>query len=158
MDNKKMPGNIELIVYDFDGVMTDNRVSVDQNGVESVVVNRSDGLAVAMIKKAGIAQIILSTETNPVTRKRAEKLGIPCLNGIDDKLGVLKDYLAEKGIDREGVCFIGNDVNDLEAMKHVGFAVAPADAHPDVIKAAKSVTKARGGEGVVREFWDMISK
>ncbi|MCX5831423.1 MAG: HAD hydrolase family protein [Deltaproteobacteria bacterium] len=152
------PAAIDLIVYDFDGVMTDNRVLVLQNGTEAVFANRSDGLAISRMKEMGIKQVIISMETNPVVKARAEKIGIPCLQGIGDKLDVLKKYLAENNIDKDNVAFIGNEINDIAAMSYVGFPVVPADAYPEVKNVAKMVLKTKGGYGVVREFFDLIKK
>lgn len=153
-----IPYKIELIVYDFDGVMTDNRVLVFQDGTEAVFVNRSDGLAVNMIKKMVIKQVIISTEANPVVNARAEKIKIPCIQGVGNKLEVLKKYLSDNNIDKNNVAFIGNDINDLDAMNYVGYSVAPADAYPEVKNIAKIVLKTKGGYGVVREFLDHIKK
>ncbi|MFZ3058098.1 MAG: acylneuraminate cytidylyltransferase, partial [Candidatus Methanoperedens sp.] len=149
---------IELIVYDFDGVMTDNRVLTLQDGTEAVFANRSDGLAVNMIKKMGIKQVIISMETNPVVKARAEKIGIHCLQGIGDKLDILKKYLTENNIDKDKVAFIGNEINDIPAMSYVGFPVAPADAYPEIKNISKIVLKTNGGYGVVREFFDLIKR
>lgn len=147
---------IDLICYDFDGVMTDNRVLVDQDGHESVMVNRGDGLAVAAFRKLGLAQMILSTETNPVVAARAAKLGIPVMHGLSDKAATLRAHTARDGIDLGRVVFIGNDINDLAVMKLVGWPVAPADAHPSILAIARLVTVARGGYGVIREFLDLV--
>jgi YrbI family 3-deoxy-D-manno-octulosonate 8-phosphate phosphatase len=144
-----------LFVYDFDGVMTDNTVLVDENGVESVRVHRADGLAVAYFKKSGIKQLILSTETNPVVQARASKLQIECIHGVGDKRDVLTEYLEHEGIDAANVLYIGNDINDLEVMKIVGKSVAPQDAHEQIKDIADIVTKAKGGYGVIRELMDM---
>ena len=148
--------DIKLIAYDFDGVMTNNTVIVDQLGNESVVVNRSDGLAISMIKKLGIHQLIISTEKNIIVQKRAEKLKIPCLNGISNKLETLTNYLAKNDINKSEVLFVGNDINDLEAMKYVGVSVAPNDAHKDIKEIAAHITTACGGQGVIRELFDLI--
>jgi len=148
--------HIDLLVYDFDGVMTDNTAIVDQFGNESVRVNRSDGLAISEIRKKGIKQVIISTEHNPVVQMRAKKLQIPCINAVDDKRTVLENYLVEHKIDSERVVFIGNDINDLEAMKLVGMPIAPVDAHDSVKQIAKVVTKAKGGSGVIREILDLL--
>lgn len=152
------PVAIDLIVYDFDGVMTDNRVLTLQDGTEAVFVNRADGLAVNMIKDMGIKQLIISTETNPVVKARAEKIGIDCLQGIGDKLDILKKYLTENNIDKNKVVFIGNDINDITAMSYVGFPVAPADAYLEIRNISKLVLKIKGGYGVVREFYELIKK
>ncbi|SKA83743.1 3-deoxy-D-manno-octulosonate 8-phosphate phosphatase, YrbI family [Paucidesulfovibrio gracilis DSM 16080] len=146
-----------LIIYDFDGVMTDNRVMVRQDGMESVSCNRGDGMGINMIRKLDIQQIILSTETNPVVLARAEKIGIPAIGGSSDKLAALGEYLHEQGIPARFTYFVGNDLNDAEAMHASGFGVAPRDAHPRVKLLAGLVTHARGGAGVVRELADLLT-
>ena len=148
---------IELIVYDFDGVMTDNRVYVDQNGNEMVQVNRADGLGISEIKKIGIQQIIISTEQNPVVSARAHKLGIPCLQGIDNKKEALKNYCKKISIDLKNVVFVGNDINDIEAMKTVGFIFCPVDAHEKVRLISNNILKTKGGNGIIRELFDILT-
>jgi len=148
--------DIELIVYDFDGVMTDNLTYIDQTGCEMVRVNRSDGLAVSRIKNERIPQLILSTETNQVVRKRAEKLGIPVHFGVSDKKKFLQEYSSKANIDLRKVIYIGNDTNDLEVMKIVGIPIAPADAHEEVRRVAVLAMHSRGGEGVIRELLDLF--
>ena len=147
---------IKLIVYDFDGVMTDNKVYVDQNGNEMVSVNRSDGLGVSEIKKLGIKQIILSTEKNPVVTARASKLGITCLQEIDNKKNALMDYCDNNDIELNNVAFVGNDINDREAMEIVGIRFCPADAHENIIIISDYIFKSKGGDGVIRELLDLI--
>lgn len=147
---------INLIVYDFDGVMTDNRVLVLQDGTEAVFANRADGLGVNLIRGMGIPQLILSTETNPVVQVRATKLGIEAINGCADKCDALTQYCTRHGMDMSRVVYIGNDTNDLEVMEAVGYPVSPADAHESVKAIACIVTRARGGEGVVKEFAEML--
>jgi len=150
--------NIDLFVYDFDGVMTDNKALVDLFGNESVFINRSDGLAIAEIKKTGILQIILSTEKNVVVQKRAGKLNIPCFRGINNKKEALLKYINEHNIDIEKVAYIGNDINDLEIMKLVELPIAPADACSEIKEISKIITKTKGGCGVIREIYNMIEK
>lgn len=149
---------IQLIVYDFDGVMTDNTVIVTEDGKEAVVVNRSDGLAVSKIKEKGIAQLIISAETSRVVSARAKKLGIPCLSGVGNKKEALMSYCKRKNINPKNVLFAGNDINDLDAMKSIGYPIAPQDACHEVKKIAVFITKANGGKGVVRELLDTLSK
>lgn len=148
--------DIDLIVYDFDGVMTDNRVIIFQDGTEAVIVNRADGLGVDRFRSLGIPQLILSTETNPVVKARAVKLRLEVITSCKDKRHALENYCAQNGYDLNKVMYIGNDLNDLEVMKIVGFPVAPADAHPKIKKIAKLITEAKGGEGVVKEVSDYM--
>lgn len=147
---------LDLVVFDFDGVMTDNSVQVDQNGSESVRCNRGDGWGIARLRERGMPMMVLSTEENPVVAARCAKLKLPCHHGIGDKGAYLGRYLAENGIDPARVAFVGNDVNDLGCLEQVGFPVAVADAHPRVLAMARVVLAAKGGEGAVREFCDRL--
>lgn len=146
----------KLIIYDFDGVMTDNRAFVFQDGSEAVVVNRSDGLGVNGIRDLGIAQVVVSTEANPVVSVRARKLRLEVLQGVADKGAAVRRLLDERGVPSEQAIYVGNDFNDLEAMRAVGMPVCPADAYPEVRRVAKRVLTARGGEGVVRELYGLL--
>ncbi len=150
------PGRISLVAFDFDGVFTDNRVYVDQDGRESVCCSRSDGIGIRKLDRAGIKSIVISAETNPVVEKRCAKLGIRCVAGCKDKLSVLKAAMAESGVGRESVCFVGNDLPDIECLRYAGLPVAVRDSCPEVLDAAKYVTSAPGGRGAVREVCDMI--
>ncbi len=147
---------VQLIVYDFDGVMTDNEVIVSENGKESVTVNRADGLAIAKIKEMGVRQIIISTEKNSVVKERAKKINIDCLYGVENKKNALEKYLNDNKIEKSKVIYVGNDINDLEAMKLVEIKIAPADAVAEIKKIATFVTKRKGGEGVIRELLEII--
>jgi len=149
---------IKLIVYDFDGVFTDNKVILMEDGKEGVVVNRLDGFAISIFKKMGIPQMILSTEENPVVKARSRKLGIPALTCVDDKKKELSSYCRKLKIPLNSVAYIGNDINDYEAMLCVGFPIAPADANNRIKGIAKIVTKTRGGEGVARELLDILTR
>ena len=138
--------------------MTNNKVYVGQNGNEMVMVNRADGLGVSEIKKLGIEQIIISTENNTVVSTRASKLRIPCLQGINKKKEALMDYCQKNNIDLKNVVYVGNDINDKEAMALVGMPICPADSHESIKKISKVVLHTDGGDGVVREILDLITK
>ncbi len=150
--------NIELIVYDFDGVMTDNRVMVDQNGNESVMANRGDGYGVGMIRKLGVKQVILSTEVNPVVEMRAQKLNLEVIHGVSDKKQTLEKYCADRNISLDRVMYLGNDLNDIDAMKCVGIKGAPKDAEPEILEIADWISEKSGGYGVVRELARLITR
>ena len=147
---------MRLLVLDFDGVLTDNTVTVSADGVESVTCWRSDGIGTAALEAAGVPVIVVSKERDPVVRVRCEKLGLECHHGVDDKVTVLRRLLAERGIDPADVAYVGNDTNDLGCLALVGLPIAVADAHPAVLPAAAVVTTARGGRGAVREVCDRI--
>ena len=150
------PKEIDLIVFDFDGVMTDNTVLTQANGHESVRCNRGDGLGVAALRRAGISMIVLSTEEHPVVAARCKKLKLLCFHGLSDKAAFLKKYAKKEKIDLKRVAYLGNDVNDLLCLELVGFPVVTADAHPDVMHAAHVVLSTAGGKGAVREFADKL--
>lgn len=147
---------VELLVTDFDGVHTDDRATLSQDGVETVTVNRRDGHGVKLLRMAGIPVLILSTERNPVVARRAEKLGVECLHGLDDKWEALDRHLADRGIAPANVAYLGNDVNDLDCLYHVGAPIAVADADPRVLRAAVHVTSRTGGDGAVREVAELL--
>lgn len=145
--------NIKHIIYDFDGVMTNNKVLVSSDGIESVLCSRSDGLAVRELIKLGINQCIISTEANKVVDARAKKLGIPCIYGVADKKSVLLEYANKNDIDLQSVAYIGNDINDLEAMRLTGIKIAPNDSADEILAISDIVTNAKGGDGVIYEVF-----
>ncbi len=144
--------DIDLLVTDFDGVLTDDRVIVFDDGHEAVRCSRSDGLGCDLLRASGLEMMILSTERNPVVSARGAKLRIEVIQGSGDKEAALRDVVDERGLDLTRVMFIGNDVNDAGALSIVGWPVVPADAHPDVGGMARYTTAAKGGEGVLREL------
>ena len=147
---------IQLVVFDFDGVFTDNTVNVDQNGVESVRCWRSDGLGLSRLREIGVKTFIISTEANLVVTSRANKLKIACRQSVEDKSSALLDICSELGVDPKHAMFVGNDINDIPAFKSVGFPVAVADAYPEVDPYIVFRTMKPGGFGAVREICDMV--
>jgi len=150
------PAEVDLVVFDFDGVMTDNHAYVDETGRETVRVTRADGLGIDRMRALGVPMLILSTERNPVVAARAEKLKIDVEHGIADKAARLDEILKERGCDPARVIYLGNDVNDLGCFGLVGFPVAVADSHPRVLAAAHHVLSHAGGAGAVRELCDAL--
>ena len=158
MKERTIPSNIELLVYDCDGVLTDNRVIVDENGTESAIFNRGDGYAISRIKDdLKIAQIVVSTEKNPIVTKRCEKLGIDVINGVGDKASVISNYCKEAGIELNDVMFIGNDLNDECAMNIVGFTGCPQDAEYEITRISKWISEKKGGYGVIRDLYRCLT-
>ncbi|WP_084463784.1 N-acetylneuraminate synthase family protein [Microtetraspora fusca] len=154
--DEPLPIDVDAVVTDFDGVHTDDRAYVDSDGREMVVVSRSDGMGVALLKRSGVRLLVLSTERNPVVAARARKLGVPVLQGLNAKETALRDWLAIEGLDPDRVAYVGNDVNDLGCMALVGWPVAVPDAHPRVRAAARVVLGHAGGAGAVRELCDRV--
>lgn len=157
---RPMPSTIKLVISDFDGVITDNRVWTDQDGHETVVASRADSMRVKQMRDIGIDVMILSSEVNSVVSARAKKMGVEAVHGVglQDKGRVMREILAEKNIQAEEVVFIGNDWNDLPCFEIAGWAVAVADAYPEVLRAADHVLTRAGGHGAVRELCDLILK
>ncbi len=156
--------DFHTIIFDFDGVFTNNLVYVGEDMKEFVSCNRSDGLGIKMLKNYAkknnwqLEIFILSTEKNPVVKARANKLNINCFQGISNKYKFICDYFKSNfnENDLSKVIYLGNDLNDLEIMKKVGISIAPKDAHPLVIKLADFVMNKNGGEAFVREFVELI--
>lgn len=149
---------VRLVVFDFDGVFTDNMVYVSEDGSEAVRCYRGDGIGLRKLDQLGIATAIISTETNPVVSARARKLKIHCLQGCEDKRATLVSMIEERGLSLQQVAFVGNDINDLSCLECVGFPIVVQDAHPDVLSHAKYRTQTKGGYGAVREICDFFER
>lgn len=148
--------DVDAVVTDFDGVHTDDRVSLTFDGREAVTVNRSDGMGVERLRRNGVPFLILSKEQNPVVSSRAAKLRVAVLQGVDDKLPALQAWADSIDVPLSRIAYLGNDVNDLECLRAVGWPVAVADAHPEVRAAARLILRRRGGDGAVRELSDAV--
>ena len=147
---------IGLVVLDFDGVFTDNRVWVNERGEESVACWRGDGIGLRRLDEVDVPYVIVSTEPNAVVARRAEKLRARCVYGVDDKLGVVRDEAEAAGAPLGRVAYVGNDVNDAACLEAVGLPVVPADAWPEVVPLARWVLERPGGHGCVRELCDAV--
>jgi len=153
---RTIAAQVKLAVFDFDGVFTDNRVLVFQDGGEAVFCNRSDGLGLEMLRRSGVQVLVLSKEKNPVVSARCRKLALECRQGIDLKAAVLREEAEKRGIDLAQTAYLGNDVNDLECLRLVGLPACVADAYPEVKAVSRHCTRAPGGFGAVREFCDLL--
>lgn len=151
-----LPERISALVFDFDGVFTDNKVLVFQDGSEAVLCDRNDGLGLSRLRQLDIPMLVLSTEENPVVAARCGKLKIPCVQGVSDKQGSLIRWLKEKNLEADQTVFVGNDANDLGCLNSVGCPVAVEDAIPEVKSAARIVLSSPGSDGAVREICDLV--
>ncbi len=159
---------IHTIVFDFDGIFTNNKVMIHEIGSEAVVCDRSDGLAFDILRAyqkiygLNFNYFILSKESNPVVLSRAKKLKLPCKNAISNKLKYLENYFLENFPEYknpfQGLVYLGNDLNDLPIMRRAGFSIAPSDAHPLVLKIAHIILPQRGGDGFIRAFIEKLLK
>jgi 3-deoxy-D-manno-octulosonate 8-phosphate phosphatase (KDO 8-P phosphatase) len=147
---------IRLVVFDFDGVFTDNRVWTNERGEESIACWRGDAHGLRRLEEVGVDSFILSTETNAAVGARARKIGAHCIQGVSDKLPVLRSEAERRGVALAETAYLGNDVNDAGCLEAVGLPVVPADAWPEVVPLASLVLTREGGRGCVRELCDAI--
>ena len=148
--------SVRLVVFDFDGVFTDNRVWVNERGEEMLAFSRSDGLGLRRLDEVRVGYLIVSTEPNPIVGARATKLRAPCVQGVDDKLAVLHAESAQRNVPLADVAYVGNDVNDAACLRAVGLPIVTADAWPEVRPLARWVLERPGGAGCVREVCDAV--
>jgi N-acylneuraminate cytidylyltransferase len=148
----------KILLTDFDGCLTDDRVWLNQDGEEFVAANRKDGLAVKRLKNLGIQVVITSTETNKVVLARGTKMGVEVLQGLADKAESIDQYLKQKNLSWNDVWYIGNDVNDLGAIEKAKLSISPADAVKKVRKAVDVILKTNGGYGVLSEIANLLEK
>ena len=149
--------NIKILAIDFDGVMTNNKVYVSQDGIETVLCSRLEGFGLKRVKQTGVYCIILSTETNPVVSVRAKKLRLDCIQAVEDKVAVFKQILDDRNLTFYQAAFIGNDINDLELLKRVALPVVVHDAHEVLKEISAYKTVRAGGDGAVRELCDAVA-
>jgi YrbI family 3-deoxy-D-manno-octulosonate 8-phosphate phosphatase len=142
----------KILFTDFDGCLTDDRVWLNQDGEEFVAANRKDGLAVKRLRNLGIEIVIASTETNKVVLARGNKMGVEVLLGLDDKADEIGKYLKLRNLSWNDIWYIGNDVNDLGAIKRANLSLCPADAVKKVKKVVDVVLKTDGGRGIISEI------
>ncbi len=148
---------IRLVATDVDGVLTDAGMYYSESGDEWKKFNTRDGMGIKLLQKAGLITAIVTQERTRLVARRAEKLAIPELHqGVMDKLAVIQDMAERHGISLRHIAYIGDDVNDIEALKAVGFSATPADGLPQVKKVVDHICQLKGGEGAVRELAEMI--
>nr|WP_299205869.1 HAD-IIIA family hydrolase [uncultured Brumimicrobium sp.] len=155
VDKQKLK-KLKLLILDVDGVMTDAGMFFSENGDQIKKYNAKDGMAIMALKKHGVEVGIISSGFKlEMVKARAELLGIEHLYvGRDPKMEILKGWCEKLNIDLAEVGIIGDDINDLQVMKSVGFSAAPADAVPVVKQHVDLILQAKGGRGCVREFID----
>ncbi len=159
-DMLKRLHQVNFLIMDFDGVLTDNMVTTDSDGVEYVTCSKSDSLGLTKLRSYDVKMLVVSKETNRAVSQRCLKLGIDYLIGVDNKMEAVKQYIAAHDIDydKSKTVYIGNDINDLDCMVYMGMGVCPADAYPEVKKQAFIVLEHNGGNGAVRELCDLITE
>lgn len=148
---------IKMFLTDCDGCLTDGGMYYSEHGDELKKFNTRDGMGFALLREKGIITGIITSESVDLNRRRAEKLKLDILEaGCKDKVGAIKRLCEKHGVAPENVAYIGDDINDIEAIKMVGFGCCPADAMPEVKAVADYVAVAKGGAGVIREVVGVI--
>ena len=148
--------DIDVFVFDFDGVLTNNLVYLNQEGVESVACSRADGLAFDVLRKLNKPAYILSTEKNTVVSARAKKLNIPAIQGVVDKVETIKKLAADNNYSLNNILYVGNDLNDYLVIQLCGYSVCPADSHPKIKGVSSVILSTNGGDGIVRELLEEV--
>jgi len=156
-NRRQFPAHPKLLVMDFDGVFTDDTVITDQDGRESVICSRSDGMGLDLLRQNDKVQaLILSREENPVVSARARKLKLEVYQGVQDKAQAIQQLIKERNLTQAEVIYVGNDLNDLPVLPYVGYFACPQDAHTDVLRRADLVLSKTGGRGAIRELVEII--
>ncbi len=148
---------IKMFLTDCDGCLTDGGMYYSEQGDELKKFNTRDGMGFALMRQKGIITGIVTSENVDLNRRRAEKLKLDILEvGCKDKVAAVKRICEEHGINLRNVCYVGDDINDLEVIKMVGFGCCPADAVLEVKEVAKYISKTKGGNGVIREIYNYV--
>ena len=151
------PGNLKLVAFDVDGVFTDGRFYLSDDGVESKAFCTQDGYGIRQLLDAGIEVAVISGRKSVAVERRMAELGVKYVEqGARDKVAAFDMIVAELGIDATETAYVGDDIPDLELLGRAGFAVAVANAVPAVKAAANAVTTASGGSGAVREICEQV--
>lgn len=154
---RQRAARIKMVIMDVDGVLTDASMYYSERGDELKRFNTRDGHGIGMLHQAGIVTALVTSERTAIVERRAAKLGIHEIHqGIKDKLPVVRDIIERHELLPDEVCYIGDDLGDLEALGYVGLAVAVSDAVGEVRRAAHYVTIRKGGDGAVREVCDLV--
>lgn len=153
----KIASTIQLVVFDVDGVFTDGQLYFSENGEESKGFSTLDGQGIKMLQRSGIETAIITGRTSALVKRRANNLAIEHLfQGREDKVVALKELLEETHTDPKAVCYVGDDLPDLAAIRYAGMGIAVANAHPFVLQHSDGQTEKSGGHGAVRELCDFI--
>jgi 3-deoxy-D-manno-octulosonate 8-phosphate phosphatase (KDO 8-P phosphatase) len=151
--------NIDLLLLDVDGVLTDGGIIFNDNGQQTKVFNSKDGFGIQLLMKAGVQVGLVTANSSQALRHRCDHLGVSLLfEGITDKASTLASIAAKTGVGPERTAFVGDDMLDIPMFHRVAVGIAVCDAHEAALAEAELVTKAGGGRGAVREVCDAILK
>ena len=149
--------SVQALIMDVDGVLTDGGLYYTEHGDELKRFDVRDGQGLVLLRQAGILTAIVTGKRTTLVARRADELGIAEVHqGVTDKAATVTALLARHGVPPPAACYVGDDINDLPALRIVGIAVAVPDAVPIVRRAAHYITRAPGGRGAIREVCDLI--
>lgn len=152
-------GEIDTLIFDVDGVMTDSSLHVLENGQLLRKMHTRDGYALKMAVKAGLRVCIITGGKSEGVKIRLQNLGVSDIYvGIQDKLETYEEYIDIYDLDEDRILYMGDDLPDLAVMRRVGFPVCPSDAAPEILKISKYISSERGGHGCVRDVIERILK
>ena len=156
---ERRTSHIKLLLMDCDGVLTDGRLWLLENGDEHKSFNTHDGLGLSLLHRAGVKSGIITGRSSTAVTRRAAELEIEFVRqGDPNKIEAFEQVLQQAGVDEDEVCFVGDDLTDIPIMRRVEFAVAVADAVEETRSVAHYITRAAGGQGAVREVVEIILK
>lgn len=156
-NRQKIPGNLELVAFDVDGVLTDGRFWMSDDGVESKAFNTQDGFGIRRLLRAGLEVAVISGRQSNATAIRMSELGVPhVILGCHDKVAAFQALIDKLGIKATNTVYVGDDVPDIPLLRRAGFAIAVANAVAEVQAECALTTAAHGGHGAVREICDLI--
>lgn len=153
---RERAARIGLLCLDVDGTLTDGRLYFDSDGNELKAFNVLDGQGLALLRRFGFQVALITARHSLVAQKRGAELGLETHIGVKDKLSCMDELATRHGLSREQTAFVGDDLPDLDCLRAVGLAVAPANAHPWIAELVHWRTRARAGEGAVREVCDVL--
>ena len=148
----------KLLAIDFDGCLTDDHVLVDEHGAEFVRVSRKDGLGAGRLRSLGVTVLIISTEENLVVSQRAKKIKVEVIQGVQNKQVALEDFAQRRGIERNYIWAVGNDINDIGLFKSAGLSLCPSDASSEIKAISDVILPIQGGEGILNFLAKLLEK
>jgi 3-deoxy-D-manno-octulosonate 8-phosphate phosphatase (KDO 8-P phosphatase) len=155
--NRSLPSNLRLIAFDVDGVFTDGRFYLSDNGVESKAFCTQDGFGIRQLIEAGVAVAVISGRKSAAVDKRMTELGVPhVIQGCKDKVAAFDKLIKKLGIPATETAYVGDDIPDLPLLRHAGFGIAVGNAVAAVRERCDLVTTATGGAGAVREVCEFV--
>lgn len=159
MDRRRNVMRIETYFIDVDGTLTDGKIYYSQQGDEVKAFSIKDGLILSRLKQLGSEIVVITGRESKIVEKRMKELGITeVYQDVSDKALFLNKYINEKKLNKDYTCYIGDDLNDLAAMKLAGKRACPVDACEEIREFADYISKKKGGDGAIRDIMEHFLK